>query len=139
VAWAFVLFHGLAGACAGTNTVVNASIADVVGPEHRARAYGMVGSAFGLGFVAGPIVGGLPGAVDVRLPFHAAAGLAFANVAYEFFVLPESRRGDRTTPLSLRLANPAAQLAAVLRRLALARFAAAATLLICRAVSPGSA
>jgi MFS transporter, DHA1 family, tetracycline resistance protein len=128
VAWLLVLFHGLAGAFAGTTTVVNAYIADVVEPRRRARAYGLVGSAFGLGFIAGPTVGGLLGAVDVRLPFYAAAGLAFANVAYGLLVLPESRRGDRTTPLTLRVANPVGALAAVLRRpvlgrLTLARFA----------------
>ncbi|MGI5240743.1 MFS transporter [Dactylosporangium sp. CA-139066] len=122
-----LVFHAAAGACAGTNTVVNAYIADVVEPAGRARAYGLVGTAFGLGFIAGPTLGGLLGAVDVRLPFYAAAGLAFANVAYGYFVLPESRPGDRTTPLTLRLANPVTALAAVLRRpvlgrLALARF-----------------
>jgi DHA1 family tetracycline resistance protein-like MFS transporter len=128
-AWLLVVFHGFAGACAGTNTVVNAYIADVTAPERRARAYGLIGSAFGLGFVAGPTVGGLLGAVDVRLPFYAAAGLAFANVAYGYLILPESRRGDRTTPLSLRAANPIGSLAGVLRRpvlgrLTLARFCA---------------
>jgi len=124
-AWLLLLFHGLAGACAGTNTVVNAYIADVTEPERRARAYGLVGAAFGLGFVAGPIVGGLLGAVDVRLPFYAAAGLAFANVAYGLLVLPESRRGDRTTPLGLRLASPLGSVVGVLRRPLLGRLACA--------------
>ncbi|GAA4253618.1 MFS transporter [Dactylosporangium darangshiense] len=124
-AWLLLLFHALAGACAGTNTVVNAYIADVTEPDRRARAFGLVGSAFGLGFVAGPTVGGLLGAVDVRLPFYAAAGLAFANVAYGYLILPESRRGDRTTPLTLRHANPFGSLAAVLRRPMLGRLASA--------------
>jgi DHA1 family tetracycline resistance protein-like MFS transporter len=114
--WTLVVFHALAGACAGTGTVVNAYIADVTGPGSRARAYGLVGSMFGLGFVAGPTLGGLLGAVDVRLPFYAAAALCFANVAYGWFVLPESRPGDRTTPLSLRMADPVGAVAAVLRR-----------------------
>jgi DHA1 family tetracycline resistance protein-like MFS transporter len=122
-----VVFHALAGVCAGTTIVVNSYIADVTAPERRARAYGLVGSAFGLGFVAGPVLGGVLGSVGVRLPFYAAAGLAFANVAYGWFILPESRRGDRTTPLSLRAANPIGSIAAVLRRpvlgrLTLARF-----------------
>ena len=121
--WLLMLFHAVAGACAGTNTVVNAYIADVTEPELRARAFGLVGSAFGLGFIAGPTVGGLLGAVDVRLPFYAAAGLAFANVAYGWFILPESRPGDRSTPLSLRVANPIGALAAVLRRPVLGRLA----------------
>src|SRR5690349_3383291 len=104
--WTLLVFHALAGACAGTNTVVNAYIADVTEPESRARAYGLIGSAFGLGFVAGPTIGGLLGAVDVRLPFFAAGALCFANAAYGWFVLPESRPGDRTTALTLRTANP---------------------------------
>ncbi|GAA3244866.1 MFS transporter [Nonomuraea helvata] len=121
--WTLLVFHALAGACAGTNTVVNAYIADVTEPESRARAYGLIGSAFGLGFVAGPTIGGLLGAVDVRLPFFAAAALSFANVAYGWFVLPESRPGDRTTPLTLRMANPVAAIAVVLRRPLLGRLA----------------
>jgi DHA1 family tetracycline resistance protein-like MFS transporter len=124
-----MVFHALAGACAGTNTVVNAYIADVTEPKLRARAYGLVGSAFGLGFVAGPTIGGLLGAVDVRLPFYAAAGLAFANVAYGYLILPESRCGDRTTALSVRVANPIGSFTKIVRRpvlgrLTLARFAA---------------
>lgn len=125
VVWLLVAFHGLAGACAGTNTVVNAYIADVTEPARRARAYGLVGAAFGLGFIAGPTIGGLLGAVDVRLPFYAAAGLAFANVVYGLLILPESRPGDRSTPLTLRGANPVAALAAVLRRPVLGRLAVA--------------
>ncbi|MEV6801568.1 MFS transporter [Micromonospora rifamycinica] len=121
--WTLLLFHALAGACAGTNTVVNAYLADATAPEARSRAYGLVGAAFGLGFVAGPTVGGLLGTVDVRLPFLAAAALSFANVGYGWFVLPESRPGDRTTPLTLRTANPVSAVAVVLRRPALGRLA----------------
>lgn len=121
--WTLLAFHALAGACAGTYTVVNAYIADITKPESRARAYGLIGSAFGLGFVAGPIIGGLLGAVDVRLPFFAAAALSFANVAYGWFVLPESWPGDRTAPLTLRMANPVGSIAVVLRRPMLGRLA----------------
>jgi DHA1 family tetracycline resistance protein-like MFS transporter len=121
--WTLLLFHALAGACSGTKTVVNAYVADVTEPQGRAHAYGLIGAAFGLGFVAGPIIGGLLGAVDVRLPFFAAAALCFANVAYGWFILPESRPGDRATPLTLRMANPVGSLAAVLRRPVLGRLA----------------
>ncbi|WP_305782969.1 MFS transporter [Symbioplanes lichenis] len=121
--WTLLIVHALAGACAGTTTVVNAYIADVTEPGDRARAYALIGSAFGLGFVAGPTIGGLLGAVDVRLPFFAAAGLSLANVAYGWFVLPESRPGDRTTPLTLRTANPVAAVLGVLRRPLLGRLA----------------
>ncbi|GAA2655953.1 MFS transporter [Paractinoplanes durhamensis] len=121
--WTLLAFHAVAGACAATNTVVNAYIADVTPPTGRARAYGLIGSAFGLGFVAGPVIGGLLGAVDVRLPFFAAAALSLANVAYGWFVLPESHPGDRTVPLTLRMANPITAVAALLRRPVLGRLA----------------
>ncbi|MEV6925119.1 MFS transporter [Dactylosporangium sp. NPDC051485] len=115
-------FHALAGACAGTTTVVDAYVADVTAPSARARAYGLLGAAFALGFTAGPVLGGLLGALDVRLPFYAAAALALANVAYGLFVLPESRPGDRTTVLSAR---PAFAVLDVLRRPVLGRLALA--------------
>ncbi|WBB90894.1 MFS transporter [Verrucosispora sp. WMMC514] len=123
--WTLLAFHAVAGACAGTYTVVNAYLADVTEPGARAHAYGLIGAAFGLGFVAGPLLGGLLGAVDVRLPFLVAAALCFANVAYGWFVLPESRPGDPSTPLTLRLANPVSAIAAVLRRPVLGRLARA--------------
>ncbi|MBO4161561.1 MFS transporter [Micromonospora antibiotica] len=121
--WTLLVFHSLAGACAGTYTVVNAYLADVTAPEDRAGAFGAVGAAFGLGFVAGPVVGGLLGTVDVRLPFLAAAALSFANVGYGWLVLPESRPGDRSTPLTLRTANPVSAIVVVLRRPVLGRLA----------------
>jgi DHA1 family tetracycline resistance protein-like MFS transporter len=124
VGW-LLLFHGLAGLFAGSGTVVNAYVADVTPASGRARAYGLIGAAFGLGFVAGPSIGGLLGAVDLRLPFYAAAALAFANVAYGFFLLPESRPGDPAAPLTLRATNPIGALAAVLRRPVLGRLTVA--------------
>jgi MFS transporter, DHA1 family, tetracycline resistance protein len=120
VAW-LVVFHALAGAFAGTTTVVNAYVADVTPPDRRAGAFALVGSAFGLGFVAGPLLGGALGGVDPRLPFYAAAVLAFANVAYGWRVLPESRPGDRTTALTLRTTDPFRAIGAVLRRPVLGR------------------
>jgi MFS transporter, DHA1 family, tetracycline resistance protein len=121
--WPLLFFHALAGLCAGTNTVVNAYIADVTEPGERARAYGMIGASFGLGFVAGPTLGGLLGAVDVRLPFVMAGALCFANALYGWFVLPESRPGDGLTPLTLRAANPIAAITVVLRLPVLGRLA----------------
>ncbi|WP_433795902.1 MFS transporter [Actinoplanes sp. CA-252034] len=123
--WTLLVFHALAGACAGTNTVINAYVADVTEPSGRAWAYGRIGAAFSLGFVAGPVLGGLLGTVDVRLPFLAAALLCFANVAYGWFVLPESRPGDGVTPLTLRAANPIGAVTAVLRRPVLGRLTGA--------------
>ncbi|MEV6845901.1 MFS transporter [Actinoplanes sp. NPDC051411] len=118
-----MLFHGLAGAFAGTGTVVNAYVADVTPPAGRARAYGLIGAVFSLGFVAGPALGGLLGAADLRLPFVVAALLAFTNVAYGRLVLPESRPGDRITPIGFH--SPFGALSAVLRRPVLGRLAAA--------------
>ncbi|GAB3387370.1 TCR/Tet family MFS transporter [Lysobacter fragariae] len=79
-------------------TTANAYIADVTPPEKRAQAFGMLGAAFGLGFIIGPVLGGHLGAIDVRLPFWGAALLALCNFAYGFFVLPESHPRERRTP-----------------------------------------
>jgi DHA1 family tetracycline resistance protein-like MFS transporter len=117
--------HALAGALAGTMTVVNAYIADITPPQDRPRAYGYIGAAFSVGFIAGPVIGGLLGAVNLRLPFLVAAALAGANALYGAFVLPESRPGDRTTSIAWRLANPFNSIAATLRRPALAHLAVA--------------
>jgi DHA1 family tetracycline resistance protein-like MFS transporter len=114
--WTLLFFHALAGAFAGTNTVVNAYVADVTAPAERAGAYARIGAAFGLGFVAGPMIGGLLGGIDVRLPFLASAALCFLGVAYGWLILPESRPGDRTTPITFGLANPIGAITVVLRR-----------------------
>ncbi|MET7397891.1 MFS transporter [Dactylosporangium sp. NPDC005572] len=113
--------HAAAGALAGTTTVVNAYIADVTPPAERPRAFGLVGAAFSVGFVAGPVLGGVLGAVDLRLPFLVAAGLAGANALYGAFVLPESRPGDRTTSIAWTVANPVGAIAALARRPGLGR------------------
>ena len=79
-------------------TTANAYIADVTEPSKRAQAFGMIGAAFGLGFIIGPAIGGELGAIDIRLPFWFAAGLALLNFAYGLFVLPESHPKERRTP-----------------------------------------
>ncbi len=112
--------RALAGACAGTPTVVNAYVADVVPPARRARAYGLVGSAFGAGFVAGPAVGGLLGSVNLRAPFLLAAALAFGNFGYGLLVLPESLPAQ-LRHARLRAANPVGAVVDLLRRPGLAR------------------
>src|SRR5262245_7417712 len=81
-AWLFLVAHGLAGAFAGTTTAVNAAVADFTEPGRGPQAYGRISAAFGVGFIAGPAVGGLLGAVSLRMPFYVAAGLAFANALY---------------------------------------------------------
>jgi DHA1 family tetracycline resistance protein-like MFS transporter len=105
LAW---LFAGrlLSGITAATFSTANAYIADVTPPEHRAGAFGMVGAAFGIGFVLGPAIGGIAGDIDARLPFWIAAGLTLANFAYGFLVLPESLPAERRMAFSWRRANP---------------------------------
>lgn len=96
----------IGGATAANFSVASAYIADVTPPETRGKAMGMIGAAFGIGFIIGPVVGGLLGAENVRLPFYVAAALSLLNVAYGFFVLPESLPADRRAPFSVARANP---------------------------------
>lgn len=104
----FWLFVGrfVAGMVGGSYTTANAYIADVSPPEKRAANFGLVGAAFGLGFILGPVIGGFLGEYGPRVPFFAAAGLAFANVIYGFFVLPETLPKEARRPFSIRRANP---------------------------------
>jgi len=87
-----------------------AYIADVTPPEKRAAGFGMVGAAFGLGFVIGPALGGTLGEVDPRLPFWVAGGLALVNACYGFFVLPESLPPAKRAAFSWKKANPVGSL-----------------------------
>jgi DHA1 family tetracycline resistance protein-like MFS transporter len=84
----------------------SAFVADVTPPEKRAHAFGLVGAAFGLGFIIGPGIGGLLGELGPRAPFFAAAALAAANLLFGFFVLPESLPPERRRAFSWRRANP---------------------------------
>lgn len=101
----------LAGICAATVSTASAYIADVTPPEGRARAYGLIGAAFGLGFVVGPALGGLLGGIDLRLPFWVAAGLGAANALYGLLVLPESLPAEKRSAFSFRRASPLGALA----------------------------
>jgi MFS transporter, DHA1 family, tetracycline resistance protein len=103
------LFAGrvLSGIATSNMTAAGAYIADVTPPEKRAAAFGMLGSAFGLGFVLGPAIGGMVGNINPRLTFWAAAGFALLNTLYGLFVLPESLARDRrTSRLEWKRANP---------------------------------
>ena len=85
-------------------------LADVVEPEKRAAAFGMIGAAFGVGFMLGPALGGLLGNSDPRLPFWVAGGLSLANALYGYFVLPESLPPEKRKAFTLRRANPVGSL-----------------------------
>ena len=108
--WLFVgrVVSGITAASISTGF---AYVADVTPPEGRAARFGMLSVAFGAGFVLGPALGGVAGAIDPRLPFWIAAGLSLANALYGLFVLPESLPRDRRAPFEWRRANPLGALA----------------------------
>src|SRR5690348_16198710 len=96
----------IAGICAASISTAGAYIADVTPREKRAAAFGMIGAAFGIGFVVGPFLGGVLGHFGARLPFWFAAGLALINATYGFFVLPESLPPEKRGKFSWKRANP---------------------------------
>lgn len=102
------LFIGrvISGVTAASFSTAYAYIADVTAPEKRAKQFGLMGAAFGVGFVLGPAVGGILGAYDPRLPFWAAAAFSLANALYGWFVLPESLPQDKRSPFRWKGANP---------------------------------
>jgi DHA1 family tetracycline resistance protein-like MFS transporter len=104
--WLLLLARLVSGATSATMSVANAYVADITAPEQRAKAFGKVGAAFGIGFVFGPVLGGTLGAVDVRLPFMVAAVLALINVLYGYFVLPESLEPHKRNTLHWKQVNP---------------------------------
>ena len=107
-----LLFIGrvISGICAASISTANAYIADITPPERRAQSYGLLGAAFGLGFVLGPALGGLCAEVDPRLPFWVAAGLSLSNALYGWLILPESLPAERRSAFSWRRANPLASI-----------------------------
>lgn len=105
IGWLFV-GRIISGICAASFSTATAYIADVTPAEQRASAFGLIGAAFGLGFIAGPAVGGLLGGYDPRLPFWVAAGFSLANACYGFFVLPESLPLASRSTFSWSRANP---------------------------------
>ena len=96
----------ISGITAASFSTAGAYIADVTPPEGRARSFGVIGAAFGVGFVLGPALGGVLGDVSPRLPFWCAAGFSLANGLYGLFVLPESLPPERRTPFRWSRANP---------------------------------
>lgn len=105
ITWLFV-GRILAGITGASFTTAQAYIADVSTAENRAKNFGMVGAAFGLGFIVGPAIGGLLGNIDVHLPFYASAVLTMVNALYGYFVLPESLALENRRPFDWKRANP---------------------------------
>jgi len=105
--WWLLAGRVVSGVTSATATVAGAYVADVSAPEHRARGFGMIGAAFGLGFVVGPAIGGVFGQLDPRAPFFVAAALSLINGVYGAFVLPESlARERRVARFAWAKANP---------------------------------
>jgi DHA1 family tetracycline resistance protein-like MFS transporter len=104
--WWLLVGRLISGIAAASFSTAGAYISDVTPPERRAASFGLIGAAFGIGFVLGPALGGILGAISPRLPFWASAILALGNVCWGFFVLPESLAEDKRVPFSWKNANP---------------------------------
>jgi DHA1 family tetracycline resistance protein-like MFS transporter len=136
IGWLFV-GRLLAGMCGASFATASAYIADVTEPEERGKAFGLMGAAWGVGFVLGPALGGLLGGYGPRIPFFVAAGLAVANAIYGFLVLPESLAKENRRPFSLRRANPLGSLVALKReRISVVLLAALFLYLLANTVYP---
>lgn len=105
ISWLFIarFISGITGA---SITTASAYIADISSPEKRSQNFGLIGAAFGLGFIIGPVIGGLLGQYGTRIPFFAAAGLTFVNVLYGYFILPESLPKESRRKFEFKRANP---------------------------------
>ncbi len=121
------LFAGrlVAGATSANVAAATAFIADISSEKERSGRFGLIGATFGAGFVIGPALGGVLGGYGLRLPFYAAAALAFANLLYGVFVLPESLKPDHRRAVNWARANPFGLLRGVLRDRALRSLALA--------------
>jgi DHA1 family tetracycline resistance protein-like MFS transporter len=112
--WMLIASRLIGGGMQANAAVANAYVADISAPEERAKRFGMLGAMFGLGFIAGPALGGLLGSIDLRLPFAVAGCLGLLNLLYGYFVLPESLPANQRHPISWGSVNPISSL----RRLA---------------------
>lgn len=110
LAWLFV-GRVLSGITAAGGATANAYIADVTPPDKRAGVFGMVGAAWGVGFIVGPAIGGALALIDLRTPFLAAAGLTLVGALYGLFVLPESLKPENRSRFRWSNANPVGSLA----------------------------
>ncbi|PXW66174.1 DHA1 family tetracycline resistance protein-like MFS transporter [Loktanella sp. PT4BL] len=104
--WVLLVGRVLAGMAGATYITATAYIADIAKPEERGAAFGMIGAAFGVGFVMGPALGGLASGWHITAPFWIAAGLSALNVAFGFFLLPESLKPENRRPFGRRDLNP---------------------------------
>ena len=103
--WLFV-GRVIAGVCGSSYVIANAYIADVTEPDDRAKAFGLMGAAFGVGFVIGPAIGGLLGTFGPRVPFYVAAVISGLNLVFGYVVVPETLPPEKRRPFDWRRANP---------------------------------
>lgn len=113
--WVLVAVRLFSGAMQANVSVAQAYVADITPAGDRARRFGLLGAMFGIGFILGPVMGGLLGSIDVHLPFFAAGALAIVNVLYGYFVLPESLPPERRRALAWRGAHPLAAMRTLAR------------------------
>lgn len=111
--WLLLVGRIVAGMAAATYSTANAYVADISVPEDRAKNFGYIGAAFGVGFILGPLMGGFAAELGPRAPFWLAAVIAAANMAFGYFVLPESLHEESRRPFSLKRANPFASFRAI--------------------------
>ena len=108
--WMLVVVRLFSGAMQSNIAIANAYVADISLPDDRARRFGQLGAMFGIGFILGPVIGGVLGDINVRLPFFAAGTLAIVNWCYGFFVLPESLPLHKRRAFDWKRANPVTSL-----------------------------
>ena len=128
--WFMLIARVIGGFTGASFSVANAYASDVSTAEKRAKSFGLIGAAFGLGFICGPMLGGLLGSIDLRLPFYVAAALALVNGIYGALVVPESLPRERRAPFAFARANPFGALLALARHPEIGRLVAVFALVV---------
>ena len=104
--WVLIVVRAVGGMLQANAAVANAYVADISTPEQRAKRFGMIGAMFGMGYMLGPVLGGILGDKDLHLPFYVAGTLAVLNAIYGWWVLPESLPAHKRQPFDWRRAHP---------------------------------
>ena len=109
LSWLF-LGRFIGGACSASMSTASAYASDISAPEKRAKTFGLIGAAFGMGFICGPMLGGLLGGVNYHLPFYVGAGLCFMNAIFGYFFVKESLPADKRSAITAAKINPLSSL-----------------------------
>jgi len=113
--WMLIVVRLFSGAMQSNAAVANAYVADITPPKDRAKRFGLLGAMFGMGFILGPVMGGLLGSINLNLPFFVAGAMAGLNLLYGIFVLPESLPPAKRRAFEWKRANPVTALKAMTR------------------------